>query len=51
MTSILAQPRADIWVDLSGPPQAELDATLRFGAELILKSDADSRLLVGAGSP
>jgi hypothetical protein len=45
--SLFAQATAAIWSSAAGPPVAELGATLVFGRELVLRTDAESTLLVG----
>jgi hypothetical protein len=52
LSSILAQAPAMVWVSEAGPPLPHLDAELRFGRELVLKTQpAHSALLVGGTSP
>jgi hypothetical protein len=46
LRSLFAQPSADVWPSESGPPGEELDASLVFGRELVLRSDEGPTLLV-----
>ena len=45
--SLLTQEGADIWASASGPPDAELSASLVFGRELVLRTDDGPTLLIG----
>ncbi|MGY1727837.1 hypothetical protein ACI79J_12785 [Geodermatophilus sp. SYSU D01062] len=53
LPGILAQPPGRIWEVRDGAPAAALDASLRYGAELVLRTAGDprSRLLVGTPAP
>ena len=45
--SLLTQAGTDIWASASGPPGAELSASLVFGRELVLRTDDGPSLLIG----
>jgi hypothetical protein len=53
LSSVLAQARCPVWPTTAGMPADSLDADLRYGSDLVLRTAGDplSRLLVGTPAP
>lgn len=50
LDSVFSQDEALVWPTREGPPHTSLHAQLRYGADLVLRTDGESHVLVG-GSP
>lgn len=53
LNSVLIQGEAPLWAGVGSPPQPVLQAELRFGVDLIVRTagEEESRLLIGGASP